>query len=342
METRKIQVTGKSTYIMTLPKKWATRSNLCAGSQVKLNLQDNGALLITPNSISEEKGKKILHLNGDIQRFKRDLIATYILGNHDIMEVRSDHIPKETYNEVVDFCHDFVGLEIIDSNETCLIIQDLLDGDEFTLEKGLQRMFAITSTMIDDLAYALKDNDRDTIEYVMIRNADTDRMHMLISKQFIDRLRLNKISDYDHLNLIQAFYYRLAGDQIRHIAQHTRKIASYIMRNPIDKEKLTIINKFLIQSNSYLRRSYEAFKYINKEEANNILKEYNEQIDTTEYCYLEGVNTQYILKEYKDQIDTIDRLHEEGVPINIPLDSIKRINAYAANLSELTIDLSQL
>jgi phosphate uptake regulator len=33
-ETRKIQLTGKSTYIVSLPKKWVTTMNLKTGSQL--------------------------------------------------------------------------------------------------------------------------------------------------------------------------------------------------------------------------------------------------------------------------------------------------------------------
>jgi len=50
MDTRKVQVTGKSTYIVTLPKKWAVDSGLVAGSLVRISYQDDGSIAITDHA----------------------------------------------------------------------------------------------------------------------------------------------------------------------------------------------------------------------------------------------------------------------------------------------------
>jgi len=46
-ETRKIQFTGKSTYIVSLPKKWVNSLGLKAGSPILITQQDS-SLILTP------------------------------------------------------------------------------------------------------------------------------------------------------------------------------------------------------------------------------------------------------------------------------------------------------
>ncbi|MCW3134394.1 MAG: AbrB/MazE/SpoVT family DNA-binding domain-containing protein [Methanophagales archaeon] len=48
MEARKVQITGKSTYMITLPKKWAVDVGLHPGLLVSITYRDDGTLLLTP------------------------------------------------------------------------------------------------------------------------------------------------------------------------------------------------------------------------------------------------------------------------------------------------------
>jgi phosphate uptake regulator len=46
-EQRKLQITGGSTYILSLPKEWITRNQLKKGSAMILREQDDGSLCFT-------------------------------------------------------------------------------------------------------------------------------------------------------------------------------------------------------------------------------------------------------------------------------------------------------
>ena len=49
METRKVQVTGGSTYTVSLPKSWATDQGIEAGSEVEF-YPEEGSLFLTPRT----------------------------------------------------------------------------------------------------------------------------------------------------------------------------------------------------------------------------------------------------------------------------------------------------
>ena len=49
MEIRKVQLTGKSSYTVSLPKVWATQLGLKEKSRVALSTLPDGSLRVTPN-----------------------------------------------------------------------------------------------------------------------------------------------------------------------------------------------------------------------------------------------------------------------------------------------------
>ncbi len=55
METRKVQVTGKSTYVVSLPKKWVTSVQLRNGDSIALIPMPDGTMLINPKLKKTEK-----------------------------------------------------------------------------------------------------------------------------------------------------------------------------------------------------------------------------------------------------------------------------------------------
>ena len=55
-EQRKLQVTGGSTFILSLPKDWAIRNELKRGSSMVVREEDDGSLSIAPSKFAK-KGK---------------------------------------------------------------------------------------------------------------------------------------------------------------------------------------------------------------------------------------------------------------------------------------------
>ena len=50
MESRKLQKTGGSTLIVSLPKKWIKKNSLKTGSEVRLIIQPDGTMTIDPGN----------------------------------------------------------------------------------------------------------------------------------------------------------------------------------------------------------------------------------------------------------------------------------------------------
>ena len=52
---RKIQCTGRSSYIISLPKEWVSTTKLEKGSELAFKVQEDSSLLLVPRKILEKR-----------------------------------------------------------------------------------------------------------------------------------------------------------------------------------------------------------------------------------------------------------------------------------------------
>jgi len=326
MDTRKVQITGKSTYIVTLPKKWALESGLEAGSAVNISYQDDGSLLIEPPKPKKtpETSKKKKVKKDNIEEIKRDIIGTYIMGGYQLLEVKGKNKPKKVESMVRELCRDLIGFEIVEVQDSKIVIQDFLDTEEFTIEAGLKRMSSLVFLMLNDLLEALQAHDPETLRDIIDRDSEVDRMFFLLSKLYISRLNLKKPSKSDRLSLIEAFHYRLAAGELERVGDHTVKIAKNLENVELSKAGAARIGEIGRFAQQLVSDSVSSFRLSDVQLANRVLK----QKELFEEELLGLASGEGPL---------------ESVPsIEIIIDSFSRIKDYAGNIAELTIDLSQL
>src|SRR3989454_2345047 len=143
MEGRKLQLTGGSTYVVSLPKHWVVDFGLKAGDTVFLETEPQGSVMIRPRAterahlrrrIFEEKGE------GRRDHLLRKLIGAYI-GGFDFIEIRFRPEMGPFVRRVAgDFSRLVIGPEVIEETRNSVVIQDLSDTAELSAEKCLRRV----------------------------------------------------------------------------------------------------------------------------------------------------------------------------------------------------------
>lgn len=320
METRKVQVTGKSTYILTLPKKWVTKSALEAGSSVSLSYQEDGSLVISPLTLRKSTASRRLVMKESGDELKRNIIGAYIMGNCQFLEISGIGDRQEIKKEIKELCKVLIGYEIVEVEDSRILIQDILDIDEFTIEAGFKRMSSLVYLMFNDLLEILKIRDPEAIRDIRRRDEDVNKIFFLLSKLIIFRLNLNKASKNDHLKLIEAFYYRLAACELEKIGNLIVKIAHDLERVSFSEEETKKLLEFGLFTRLFVQDSVNSLRLLDIELANNLLQE--KENFRVELLELNGSATEPTLE--------------------ITTDSFGRIKDYARNIAKLTIDLSQL
>lgn len=320
METRKVQITGKSTYILTLPKKWVTESVLGAGSLVSLSYQEDGSLVISPSTLRKPTSLKKLAMKESVDELKRSIIGAYIMGSCQFLEINGAGDRQEINNEIKELCKVLIGYEIVEIEGSRILIQDILDMDEFTIEAGFKRMSSLVFLMFTDLLDILRATDPEAIRDIIRRDEDVKKIFFLLSKLIISRLNLKKASKNDRLRLIEAFYYRLAAGELEKIGSLIVKIAHDLERVNFSGEEAEKLLGLGLFTQQFIQDSVNSLRLSDVKLANNVLKG----------------------KETFDAKLPVPNGLATGPALEIITDSFSRIQDYARNIAELTVDLSQL
>lgn len=222
METRKVQVTGGSTYTVSLPKDWATDNGIEAGSTVAF-YPDGETLILASNHQQNgiEGTLTIDDLTGD--DLVRTVMTMYVSG-FDIIAIEADRISTNQRRAIRKATQSLVGLEVIEETSDRVVIQDLLDSSELSIHNAITRMRLIATSMLEDAVIALIENDDDLARDVIQRDDDVDRLWFVVSRIFRATLRSPTATEELGLPREVCFDYHTSARQLERIADHAAKI----------------------------------------------------------------------------------------------------------------------
>ena len=325
MDTRKVQRTGKSTFIVSLPKTWATKNGIAAGSIVYINQGDNGAL-----TLSTDRSERDLRVRLDIGEkigddLVRDIIGCYV-GGYRIIEVTSQHMSSAQKKDLHQIVNKLIGPEILEETINKVVIQDLLSSEKLQAEKALRRIRTVVKSMIHDSFASLLSNNEDELAMDVIqRDDDVDRLNLLISRQFTEILRTGSVKQ-ETQNPIHAFNYMQAASNLERIADHAHRIAQIAreynctLADDLKEELLGVeaqLCGFIDDSISYLLQT-------NSDKA-------NEMIDLIREIQKDAARIT-VASDNLGKSEMLERL--------VLAASVERMFDYIMNIGELTINLS--
>jgi phosphate uptake regulator len=223
MERRKVQVTGGSTFTVSIPKDWARDHDVEAGDEVDFH-PDSGSLLLTPTTSSENR-EGTMDISGmDDDELMRSVMTMYVSG-FDVLALEADRITAEQRRVIRDATQGLVGLEVLEETSDSVVIQDLLDSAELSIHSAVRRMHLITISMLEDALNALADRETDIAQDVMERDDDVDRLWYAVSRIYRGALRSPKVAQEIGMARETAFDYHSSARQLERVADHAAKIS---------------------------------------------------------------------------------------------------------------------
>ncbi len=330
MDIRRVQMTGGSSFVLTLPKSWIESLGIKKNDPLGIVEEPNGTLLITKN-ISEEKIERIKTLKvneaTDPIYFFRILIGTYIAGFTSITIIAEKTIPSRLKVKIREFTSMVIGPEVIEESEKTILLKDLLNPLEMPFRNSLKRMFVLVKGMHKDSIRALLSEDHDLADDVMARDNDVDRLFWLISRQnnmimtniYLARKMETTISHVMPHYLISRILERV-GDHAVRIARNSKRIT----RDETGEELLHMIEEAADSSLKLFEKSLESF-FVNDSHMANIT--------------IESIHR---LEEYYSEINREIRHKptEIALPIRNISDSIRRFGEYSTDIAEIVINYS--
>jgi phosphate uptake regulator len=241
-EVRKIQYTGRSTYILSLPKKWITEMSLKAGDSVTVIREANHSLSIFPTSIrataSAHEAHSLVAMEDGGNTLKRKVVSMYLMGFNVInLKSKSGRIhplQREAIREVVR--RNLVGTEIIGESSDMMTIQVLSSLPELSVKTAVRRMFLIGTSMHKDAMTALSENNTDLAMAVIRSDDEVDRFSLYILRNLVIASQNERIlKEIGLKSPADCISYHVAVKSIERIADHATGIA---MKSEKIQEKL--------------------------------------------------------------------------------------------------------
>ena len=235
-EIRKIQLTGKSTYIISLPKKWVTSLGLKAGSPITIT-QQNSSLILTPKEIAKpatQPAEATLTISSrdDPDTIMRAIISLYLVGyNSIVVRTREERIGVMQRNVIKEITRKkLVGTEIISETSNEIKLQTLASYPELSVENALRRMCIIAASMHNDAIQALKNLDKKLAQEVIQLDDEVDRFSLYIIRQLKLAVQNGKIlRDIGLSSPRDCLGYRVIVKFVERIADHAALIAENVL-----------------------------------------------------------------------------------------------------------------
>jgi phosphate uptake regulator len=324
METRKVQVTGGSTYTVSLPKDWATENGISAGTTVECYPEDD-ALLLTPVSDTDrqEGTLDVTELEGE--RLTRAVMTMYVSG-FDIIRLEATRITTDQRRAIRDATQSLVGVEVLAETTDSVVIQDLLDSSELSIVNAVSRMRLIARSMLEDAVTALIEDDDDIAHDVIERDDDVDRLWLVVSRIFRATLRSPRAAEELGVSREDCFDFHSSARQLERVADHAAKISNLALKlgeipEPV-AEGLVDLHE---DASDILEKSLDALFADDPEEANRLGHAAREAIlDVDEHT-----------RAIDDTLRDLDPVQAQS--LGLIVDSLSRSADYGGNVAETAL-----
>ena len=328
MEHRKVQFTGGSSYVLTLPKEWIDAEKIKKNDSLGVEVQPDGALLIT-RYIDREPAQrtKEFELAGITEPayLFRLLIGAYISGYTFIVIHSQQRLPPFVREVVRNFTQMTIGQEVIEETDTVIMLKDLLNPAEMPFDNTIKRMFIIVKAMHEDAITAIRSQNQTLSSDVTARDNDVDRLHWLIARQTNMILSNATLSRKMGVSPIMALHYFTISRIIERIGDHAERIvftAQTIMTKEIDPVVIGKIAKASELSVGIFNRSIVSFFSKDMKQAN------------------QNIESLRVLETLCEEINTIVRQQEnpDAIALGYITESVRRAGEYASDISENVIN----
>ena len=252
---RKVQVTGRGSFIISLPKEWVQDIGLKKGSEIDFNVQTDSSLILVPRKLKEKIEEneavklKEYYINvdlaqEDLQSTLRMIQALYVISA-DVIRIRFRNVEdaSKCKTEIKNFVRDtFLGAEIIDETPEEITLQILIKHSEFPIEKAVRRMAIVALSANKDAISALKNRSQSLFQSVTSARNDVNRLGLYIVRQLKFGIERNLFRELGFRTPKEFLLYRIIVNDIKNISENALNIVNNLatFQKLIDDQMLFI------------------------------------------------------------------------------------------------------
>lgn len=264
-EYRKIQVLGRSSFAVTLPKPWVRERNMDSGSIVVLSVDKKGILHIIPERMHAEKEKpteKIL----DMERISTPgalaeaIRACYKIGYETIKVRHQGGLSPGFMGEIHQAAESLYGTLIINETANETILKSSIDVRTFTVKSLISRMGSFFVYLSEEVERALQEGSLEDSETVEYRAKEVDKIYSLLVRQLVQGVRSQQVASRVGLqDVIQCLGSRMVAKALRDITMSMFMISKIVApaSKGSEKDVQTIID-LITELRGLYKKAYDS------------------------------------------------------------------------------------
>jgi len=325
-QLRRLQVTGGSTYTVSLPKTWIEELKLKKNSNVTLVKNRNDSITL----FQEEKSKKtnaiaLIGKSDSKESIRRKIIAIYLSGYKTIeLKTKGIEITSTHRGAIRDLVRTtLMGTEIIEASSEKMVLQVLTQLAQLSFDVALKRMYITATNMHQEAMESLNEMDSEHAEEVLKMDDEVDRFSLYLLRNLnLSLENVQVLLDSGLEKPSDCLGYRTVVKCVERIADHAGLIAKKVkyLDSPIDKKTLKEIEQISKESLIVFENSITA-------------------LSKRDYKMAEKVASSVtkVIERKKELMDSL-KPNNNTTTIKLILEDIRRTAEYSRDISEIAID----
>jgi phosphate uptake regulator len=256
IETRKLQLIGGSSYMVSLPKDWVKANGLKQGDEIVLEIEDS-VITLYPKGFKEDIKISKVEIT-DLKRYdekflKRFLYALYIQGIDEIV-IKDKKVTPKLIAKISEIVKSIIGIEIIDTRDK--IVLRCLTITDFDVYGVVKRMSQIVQTIIETIIDAMVKRDYSFLSELKNLEEDTDRLYLLAVRQEHRLVReFSSPAKWNELRLILGI--RTVAKLIEEIIDNLEDFSKLLAK--MNEVELELSKQFLMELNNAFELASKAY-----------------------------------------------------------------------------------
>ena len=333
---RRLQLTGRGSYIVSVPKEWVHEIGLRKGGEVELRRQQDHSLLLAgfgkiKTEIEQTKCSLTVPSDIDPGTLTRRLLSLYLIGYSTIeIASKSGNLSGTVRDSIRDVARrKLVGTEVVTESSKSATLQVLLSSPQLWVTDALRRMSTIAAFMQRDAVAALGTLDRDMAKQIPKIDDEVDRFGLYIVRQLKWAVQHPALVEKIGLRTpVECLGYRMITKSVERSADHAVRVAenTLSLQEPLG-------SAFMRETQTLSQVSYKTM-------ASALKALFSHDYQLAESVILE--------KEAISSLENklVERLLKEKLPagdlsaVRLILESLRRIGEYATDVAEVVLNLT--
>lgn len=328
IDVRKVQLTGGSTYTLSLPKPWVDEMSLSPRDGIRVDWRPSGALRLTPIDLLDNQEKRVYLDAGALPKdsLHDHLMGVYLSGA-DRIKIRFPSGEERIFRKQIRrFLRNTRGFEIMDESESELELICLISAAEMPLSASINRMYLQLSSLVRDIISVLQGDDIELLSDAEERESEVDALLYLVDRQVCIALDSHLVATSLKIGRNQAVEHTNLAQSLERMMDHALQMA--VLTRLYPKVRLKSSEPPVIQISMWQKAIKQLMINIRTRDSHEI-----------EEARLSLKQAQNEISQFEETLLANRKLSEEELFFFRISESVRRLCAYARDFGEVLLNL---